>query len=315
MRVVITGAGGFIGSWLCRSHLADGHEVFAWTSPSNSKGRIPGVPDFAGIPVDIADTGAVARMLSEHKPDLVYHLAAQSYPNASWDDPVGTFRVNVGGTINLLGALCEAGLSPLVISAGSSAEYAPRRDGAAIREDDRLDPSSPYGVSKFVQDGLSELHGGHLGLRVIRVRPFFLVGPGKAGDVSSDFARRFIHAARTGEREVQVGNLDIVRDLLDIRDGIRAFRVLAARGIPGEVYNICSGTGYRIGDIFDTLNRITALGLVAVPDPALLRPVDEMIKIGSPLKLEGLGWKPVVNLLQTMNDILDYWRQEEPVCK
>ncbi|MEI6713452.1 MAG: GDP-mannose 4,6-dehydratase [Verrucomicrobiota bacterium] len=304
MRILITGAGGFIGSWLSRTLVAENHEVHGWHH------RAPARP-ISGeqtTVLDITNAKHVSQCIQELRPEIIFHLAAQSFPGKSWENPDATFRVNVGGTFNLLHATLDAAISPRIISVCSSAEYAPGTPGIPIREDSPLAPSNPYGHSKLIQDNVSESYGIRLGLDIIRVRPFFLIGPEKSGDVCSDFSRRFIEAETNHTTSIAVGNMAITRDFLDIRDGIRALILLSQRGTSGEVYNICAGRGYRIGDVFDALNEITHLGLVATTDPNLLRTVDELIKVGDPTRLINLGWNPSIPFKQSIRDILDYWK-------
>jgi GDP-4-dehydro-6-deoxy-D-mannose reductase len=174
-----------------------------------------------------------------------------------------------------------------------------------------MSPSSLYAVTKLTQDHMSRLYHEVKGLRVIRARPFFLVGPRKTGDVSSDFARGIVAVERGIRKELPVGNLDIVRDLLDVRDGAEAFWMIAERGRVGDVYNICSGSGCSIREILELFKSLAKVPVQSRVDPAKLRPIDELVKVGDPGKLMALGWAPRRSLGETIRDILEYWRGQE----
>lgn len=290
MSVFITGGAGFVGSWLA-DHLREMGEVVH--APTRAE-------------CDVQDAAAVRRGISDAQPAVVFHLAAQSLPGRSWSDPAGTVRANVTGTIHILEAIRAESLPCVSVIAGSSSEYA--ASDKPLCETDPLDPSSPYAISKFAADQTARLYGERYGLRVIRVRPFFLIGPRKVGDVSSDLARRVVAVERGVERELTVGNTEAVRDFLDVRDGVRALRVIAERGTPGEVYNIASGRGVSIAGLIEVFQRQARREFVVRRDPALVRPLDEPVKIGDSAKLRKLGWEPRHSLEESVGMLLEYWR-------
>jgi GDP-4-dehydro-6-deoxy-D-mannose reductase len=310
MRCLVTGAGGFIGSHLVEFLVAEGHEVTGL-----GRARTAALADagtgFTYAAADLLDRGAVGDLLDATRPEVVFHLAAQSYPGVSWKEPGRTFEVNVLGTIGLFDAILERKLSPAIVVAGSSSEYAPGRDDRRIAEDDELVPSSPYAVSKLAQDHLGRLYHAYHGLNVIRCRPFFLIGPRKEGDAASDFARGIV-AIESGQRaDLPVGNLDVVRDLLDARDGVEALWLLARRGRPGDVFNICSGTGYSLREVLEVYRGLARAEVAARVDPGRIRPIDEMVKVGDPSRLLALGWSAKRSIRRTLGDILEYWRDRE----
>lgn len=308
MRCLVTGATGFIGGHLVDRLCGEGHDVWALV---RNPGRAAALP--AGVhacPGSVEDVPACVRALAEARPDAVYHLAAQSLPVVSWREPQATHRANLMGTLHLLGAVREQAPGARVLVAGSSAEYAVDPEGRAIPEDGRLGPSSPYGVSKLAADLAAQLYGERHRLQVVRVRPFFLVGPRKTGDVCSDLARGIVAIERGAAGVLRVGNLDIVRDLLDITDGVRGLMIAAEQGRPGEVYNVCSGQGYRLRDVLEQFKAVARVPVREETDPALLRPVDEKVKIGNPSRLQALGWRVELTLAQSLQGILDYWRAQ-----
>ena len=305
MRVLVTGAGGLIGSHLVEALVARGDLVQGW-------GRHP-TPETAALGAsvmiaDIADYSTVFRLLQDFAPDIVFHLAAQSIPAASWQDPAATYRTNVIGSINLLEAARQRPQPPRLLFAGSSAEYAEPDSGAALREDARLEPNSPYAASKAAMTELANLYARRYGLHLIVFRPFFLAGPRKVGDVCSDFARRIVAIERGAQNEMRVGTLEVVRDIMDVRDGVSALLRLADAGIPGEIYNIASGRGTSIQAVLDTYRSLAGARIEVIQDPALLRPLEQRVKIGDPTKLIALGWQPVHSLPDMLQNILNYWR-------
>jgi GDP-4-dehydro-6-deoxy-D-mannose reductase len=247
-------------------------------------------------------------------PGWVFHLAAQDNIPASWIDPEGTIRTNLGGTLNLLEALYAQSwrVPPVTIVVGSSAEYG-HTDPVEIpiREDRELRPSSPYGVSKVAADLLARVLGMRYGLPVIRVRPFYITGPGK-DDACAGFARQLLALERSGGDTIVAGNLDAVRDLVDVRDAADALVVLADRGAPGEVYNLCSGTGRTMRQILAFLIEASRLSVNVAVDPNRVRANDDAQLVGDNSKLSALGWRPLIAVAQTAGDILEYWRGALP---
>jgi GDP-4-dehydro-6-deoxy-D-mannose reductase len=310
MRSLITGADGFIGSYLVEALLGKGHDVCALAFSANPV--LDGLKDRVRlVHGDVLEREPLEKLLREVRPDVVFHLAAQSLPGVSWEKPELTYRVNVLGTVNLLESVRAAGLDPVVVVPGSSSEYAPRSDGKPIPETGEINPSSLYAVSKLAQDHVGRLYHEHHKMRVVRVRPFHLIGPRKTGDMSSDFARGVVAVERGRKADLPVGNLDVVRDLLDVRDGVGAFLCVAERGQAGEVYNICSGRGFSARDVLGLLKDLARAPVHERVDLAKLRPIEEMTKIGDPAKLIALGWQSVHPIRETLKDVLDYWRERE----
>jgi GDP-4-dehydro-6-deoxy-D-mannose reductase len=311
MKCLVTGAGGFIGRYLVEFLAEEKHEVVGLGRGPHPVLAASAGDCFAFVQADLLDRQAVGDVIASVSPEVVFHLAAQSFPSVSWKQPARTFEVNVLGTIGLFDEILARKLDPTIVVLGSSAEYGPSRDGRPITEQDELLPSSPYGVSKLAQDHLSRLYHAAHGLKIVRCRPFFLIGPRKAGDVSSDLARGAVAIERGQKEDLPVGRLDAVRDLLDVRDGVEALALLASCGHPGEVYNICSGTGYSLREILSVYRDLARVEVRERPDPGLIRPIDELVKVGNPARLHGLGWSPRRPIRQTLEDILEYWRERE----
>ncbi len=305
MRTVVTGGGGFIGWHLVDALARRGDIVQAWMH-RDGPGHWDATVETAVV--DISDRAAISRELARFLPDTVIHLAAQSLPGRSWEDPVATYQINVIGTINLLEAIRLLPRPPRILIAGSSAEYAEPADGNLIGEDAPTEPNSPYASSKLAADQLVQLYGRRYGLDLVRFRPFYLVGPRKTGDVCSDFARRVVDIERGKNSVMRVGSLEVVRDIIDVRDGVNGILCLAASGRKGDIYNICGGSAVSIGDILHVYRRLAAVSFDVVQDEALLRPLEQKIKLGDPGKLRALGWRPKYDLDSTLRSILDYWR-------
>ncbi len=309
MKCLVTGASGFIGSHLTEFLLRQGLSVYGLDKKMGKfLTDLPG--DFHFISCNLVDRERVMEAVAGVRPDYVFHLAAQSLPKVSWEDPETTFRINVFGTLYLLDAIRAAGIDPRIVIFCSSGEYAISKNGKPISEDFPLEPYNPYALSKITQDHLSFLYWKAHQMRIVRVRPFFIIGPRKTGDVSSDFARGVVAIERGLAKKLRVGNLDIVRDFLDVQDAVRAIYLIADQGISGETYNICAGTGHKVGEIIEELQHLSKAMIETESDPSLLRRLDEPIKIGDNSKLRDLGWSPSISFQESLAMILDSWRLE-----
>jgi GDP-4-dehydro-6-deoxy-D-mannose reductase len=307
MRYLITGARGFIGNHLSR-YLFENRQVVGLLDKypfTNLEQNVGSVEFYIG---DITNIDFIEKTILKFKPDIIYHLAAQSFPKVSWANPVLTMQVNIIGTLNLLEILRKKNLATKVIIFGSSSEYKQNRDGLPISETDPLEASSPYAVSKLASDNLSILYARNYNLNVVIVRPFFIIGKGKENDVCSDYAREIVKVEANKSNSVRVGNLEAVRDFLDIRDAIYALHTISEKGTSGEVYNICSGVGHSMGEILNIYSTLGTKKFSIENDLSLMRPLDEKIKIGNPKKIKELGWVQRFSFEESLLDILNYWR-------
>jgi GDP-4-dehydro-6-deoxy-D-mannose reductase len=290
---MVSGARGFVGSWLT-AHLVESGD------------------DVVGIDheVEITDRDAVGAAMVEAAPDMVYHLAALTNVGRSWTDPEEVFRVNAMGTLYVLEAARACPRPPRVLIVSSAEVYgAVPEERLPVTEDAALAPVTPYAASKVAAEYLGVQAHLAYGLPVLRVRPFNHVGPGQsAGFVVSALAERIVQARRNGAPSIMVGNLTARRDLTDVRDVVRAYRLLAERGVPGEVYNVCSGRDIAIADVAIQLQKLAGTELRLELDPSLSRPVDVPVVRGDPTKLhEATGWEPSFSLDRTLLDVLDQW--------
>lgn len=311
MKILVTGASGFIGRYLASHAAGLGHEVTGTylASPELSS-RIDTDRTIRWRPLDIQDGAAVRRTVAAVKPDAVFHLAAQAYAKRAWADPIDTFRTNVLGTIHLYEALRRAPPKNGVLLTASAAAYGIPAN-LPIREDAPLWATNPYGVSKAAQETISYQYFLNFGLRIVRARLFGTTGPGKTGDALNDFARQVARLERGGVPAVlKVGNLEPRRDISDIRDSVRGLWTVFERGDPPQPVNVGAGRSYSVRWIVDQLVGLASVPLTVETDPGLLRPTDELDNASDTTRLESLGHRRDYPLERTIRDALEFWRAE-----
>jgi GDP-4-dehydro-6-deoxy-D-mannose reductase len=297
MRVLVTGSKGFVAHWLI-AHLEDqGDEVIGLDTE-----------------VDITEPAGLREVVTTAEPDAVCHLAAQASVGASFGNSEATYRVNAVGTANVLDAALACRARPRVLLISSSEVYG--RAGPQdlpLREDHPFAPVSPYAASKAAAEmiGIQTWLGS--GLEVVRVRPFNHTGPGQRPDfVVPALAAQVAQAVSSGADRLSTGNLEARRDLSDVRDVVRAYRLLLESGRPGEVYNVCRGEAVSIREVAERLLTLAGVDLPIVVDPARVRPVEIPELRGDPTRIRAaVGWKPEYGLDQTLADVLEYWQRRE----
>jgi GDP-4-dehydro-6-deoxy-D-mannose reductase len=304
---LVTGATGFAGSHLGDQLLAVEPVVAAWASRG---GRPPaaGDPRVRWTAVDLLDRDGVGRALAELRPSLIYHCAGVAHVGESWSRPERALRVNVMGTHHVLEGVRTAGLECPVLVTGSALVY--RSSSLPITEDDPIGPSDPYGVSKLAQEMLA--------LRfqpapVFLVRPFNHAGPRQSPAYITSSIAQQIAEIEAGLREpvLSVGNLETRRDITDVRDTVRAYRMLVQHGRPARPYNVCSGRAYRMRDLLDALVGLSDRTIDVEVDPSRLRPSDNPVIAGDRSRITAeAGWTPQIPIEQTLGDLLKYWRHE-----
>ncbi len=265
------------------------------------------------VECDIRDASSVTKAIEKSRPDYIFHLAAQSFVPTSWHAPAETLMTNILGELNIFEAVRELDLDSRIQIAGSSEEYGKVFENEVpIEETNPLRPLSPYGVSKVAQDLLGYQYHQSYGLNIVRARAFNHEGP-RRGDVfvTSNFAKQIAEIEKDlKEPLIEVGNLEAKRDFSDVRDIVKAYWLSLEKGVPGEVYNICSGQTIKIKDMLDMLLSLSSVKVEIRQDPARMRPSDVLILLGDCTKFkEATGWEPEIPFKQTLEDLLNYWRE------
>ncbi|MGA3029977.1 MAG: GDP-mannose 4,6-dehydratase [Candidatus Limnocylindrales bacterium] len=300
MRVFVTGAIGFVGQWLEKELRGSGHEVVA----------APG-PDV----LDIADKAGLVRWLDQPSgvPDAVIHLAGMAFAPDAFVDPREAFRVNVGGTVALFEALREIGIRPPVLVTCSADAYgAPRPEDLPLREDAPLAPNNAYGLSKVAQEGAAAEASARYGFPVIVTRAFNHTGPGQRPVfVVPAMAQRVMAMKRGQATSIPAGNLDVGRDLTDVRDVVVAYRLLVQASAKGElgdrftVVNVASGEVVTVRSLILRLCALAGVTPAIEIDPSLVRTDDPPeIRGDSALIRQLVGWEPCIPLERTLADVL-----------
>jgi GDP-4-dehydro-6-deoxy-D-mannose reductase len=316
-RALITGISGFVGSHLAELLLDKNFEVHGivrWRSKTEN------IDDFKEKLIlhdgDMTDLSSLIKILKQVKPNLIFHLAAQSFVLSSWKSPSQTLHTNVIGTSNLLEAIIslkDDSFDPIVQFAGSSEEYGlVLPNEVPIKETNPLRPLSPYGVSKVATDMLAHQHLRSYGIRTIVTRSFNSTGP-RRGEVfvCSTFAKQIAEIEK-GKKEpvISHGNLDAKRDFTDVRDIARAYLLAVEKCKPGEVYNICSGKAHSMKEILSMLLSLADTSVELKEDPERMRPSDVSILHGDYSKFKkATGWQPTIEIKKTLEDLLNYWRE------
>ncbi len=316
MRVLITGITGFAGSHLADYILVNHRDVkvyglVRWRSRMEN---ILHIQDKIRLfEADLKDIVSLNKCLAEIKPDRIFHLAAQSFVPTSWLCPAETFAINAIGQINLFEAVLGLKLSPKIQVAGSSEEYGlVNADEIPMKETNPLRPLSPYAVSKVAQDFLAFQYFKSYGLRTIRTRGFNHTGP-RRGEVfiCSNFAKQIAEIEKKKKEPViYVGNLEARRDFTDVRDIVRGYWLCLEKGEDGEVYNVGTGKTYSMREILDMLLSLSKIKVKVEVDPQRLRPSDVPVLLSDCTKLKELtGWQPKIPIRQSLEDLLNYWRE------
>jgi len=328
MKVLITGITGFVGSHLADYILAEqkGVEIVGlvrWRSPADNIRHIQDKLDLGFG--DLLDLASLNTLLVKYKPEIIFHLAAQSYVDFSFIAPVNTLENNIIGTANLLEAVRmlknSSGYDPVIHICSSSEVYGQvREEDIPITENTPLRPASPYAVSKVGEDLIAAQYWLSWKIKTIRTRMFTHTGP-RRGEVFvvSNFAKQ-IAAIEAGLKApvVKVGNLNSVRTFTDVRDAVKAYWLLVTKCPPGEVYNIGGVETMTVGEMLDRLIKLSTCSDIKIEvDQARIRPSDVTLQIPSTEKFHRVtGWKPTIKFGQTMKDSLDYWRKfyQRGVC-
>jgi GDP-4-dehydro-6-deoxy-D-mannose reductase len=290
VRALITGSSGFVGRHLAAHLAASGDEVTA-----------------VDREVDVTDEVSLRAVVAASRPEVVYHLAALTHVGESWEKPAEYTRVNVVGTQCVLDAVAALRPAAVTIVVSSSEVYGVTRvEDQPLVESFRLAPANPYSASKVEAERVARDAVRERGQLVVIARPFNHVGPGQStGFVVPALVQRLLDARERGEDSVAVGDLSTRRDFLDVRDVVRAYRMLAFAGVAGEAYNVASGHDVAIAEVAEQLVDRVAPGTRLVVDPALLRPIEVPVARGSHEKLtRATGWTPTIPLATSLDDVV-----------
>jgi GDP-4-dehydro-6-deoxy-D-mannose reductase len=316
MRVLVTGASGFVGGHLCEHLLAQGDLVVG----ISASGRWPHALTHLERSIRLergnlcdVDESELTTWLRRKQPEVIYHLAAQSNPSLSLSDPRGTWAVNLGGTLNLLEATKAAALKPAprVILVSSGVCYGnPTPQQVPVSEDCPLRPTNPYSASKAAADLLGIQHYLAYGSDIVIVRPFNHAGPRQSPTyVLAGLALQVAEVEARQRVKIEVGNLEVIRDFTDVRDVVNGYRLLAEYGKPGQVYNLGSERGTKLANALEHFRSLAHCQVDIQMDPERLRPADQPLLVANAEKLRSAtGWKPRYSIEQTLADTLRYYQ-------
>ena len=313
MRILITGISGFVGPHLARHIASTAPEAEVWglvwaADPAQAPSSIQQIEG------DLTDISSVKAALDEVRPEIIFHLAAASSVASSWDHPGRFLEVNAVGTVNLLEVVRTLGLDARVVVSSSAEVYgAVPTEQQPITEDSPLEPLSPYAASKAAQDLLTAQYYHGYGMPTVRLRLFHHTGPGRPTQfVASSFAHQIARIEKgLDPTRLAVCNLEAIRDFTDVRDVTRAYWLAATRGVPGDAYNVCSSRRTSIRRVLDMLLAHSEVEVEVEVDPDRLRAADIPCLVGDHSKFsDTTGWQPEIPLVQTLGDLLNWWRDE-----
>ena len=312
--VLITGVSGFVGTHLAAALRQRGGVRIYGTILSPDEMTAGSPPEVELIVCRLEDPISVEAAVRRAEPSVVYHLAAQSSVPRSLADPGGTFQTNVMGALHVLEALRRVeSLRSLILVSSAEVYGTVSEADLPVGEDAALDPTNPYACSKACADFLGAQYFRTFKLPVVRIRPFNHIGPGQSKVFAASSFACQIAEIEAGLRppQIMVGSLDAKRDFTDVRDVVQAYVLAADRCIPGEVYNLCSGRAVGMRQVLDGLLASTSSRVEIIPDPQRMRPSDIPITLGDCSKFKAAtGWSPSITMGRTLNDLLDYWREQ-----
>jgi len=303
MKILVTGACGFVGRHLIHELTTHGHQVIGL-----DMGSTPAwLTSASFISANITDAETVEKVVAEVRPDACIHLAAWAFVPSGSVDPAKILNINLVGTTYILEAFRKISSAARILFISTSHVYGMRARATPIQEDDLLGPDTFYAISKAAADQICLLYAKQYGMNIMVARPHNHIGPGQSPQFAiASFARQ-VAAIRDGAPAVmKVGNLDNRRDFTDVRDIVRAYRLLAEKGIIGKAYNIASGLEVRVGDVLTRLCELAGVNPDISRDPAFYRPLDENPTLDTRRIRQDTGWKSVIPLDQTLKDILNH---------
>lgn len=315
----MTGASGFVARHFISALCAQGSEC-------EIIGADRGISKWLFVPpndtkidyetVDLLDKKRIAQLIENTQPNFIVHLASLSSVASSWHDPVGSYQNNTNIFLNIVEAVRMTGLQTRILSIGSSEEYGPTKTPALpIVEDTPLNPCSPYAVARVSQEMLGKLYAANFGLDIVLTRSFNHLGIGQRDNFFiPSIVRQVVGARHAGavKCSLKTGNVDLIRDFIDVRDVVAAYLLLLSKGKSGEVYNVCSGRGVRLIELIEKIADCAKIGVEISRDEKLMRPTDIPAIIGSNEKLKkATGWSSKYSIEQSIRDIVDAMGKSE----
>ncbi|NPE30016.1 GDP-mannose 4,6-dehydratase [Methanococcoides sp. SA1] len=311
---LVTGANGFCGRHLI--NLLEGKDDIVY----GISRRIPDElrikhPNVKYEQCNLIDHIAVYNFLKKTKPDYIFHLAAESSVASSWESPINIINNNILSQLNIFEVVRELGLDTKIIIACSSEEYGLVDESKLpVNENCCFNPLSTYAVSKVSQDMLAYQYYKSYNMNIVRVRSFNLTGPGRSSNYAlSSFAKQIANIEKgLIKNTLSVGNLNVKRDYTDVRDAMKAYFQIALKSKPGAVYNLCSGNAHNLNDLLEILVSLSTLDVNIKVDESKFRPSDLPTMVGDNSKIKTeIGWVPEIDIYETLQDLLNYWRESD----
>lgn len=307
-KLLITGAAGFVAGYFIE-FLKENEIEYDILGLDIVDKLSCDYPSYKYKRINLQDKELIKEVIENFKPDYILHLASISSVSESWSYPVESFVNNTNIFLNIIESIRELQLSTRILSVGSSEEYGNYpSDKMPLKEDYELKPCNPYSVARVSQEMLSKLYADNYGLNIIMTRSFNHIGPRQNDKfVIPSFVKQLLNAKTTGTLRIDVGNVEIVRDFLDVRDVVEAYHKILIEGKIGEIYNVCSGNGIKLKEIINMVAEQLSITPEIYVDKNRLRPTDNLIIVGDNTKLKSeLNWQPKHSLVQTLKDMITY---------
>lgn len=305
-RVLIFGAGGFVGSYLCKEFLNNGYKVSGTDKGEGS--ALPSEVDF--YKTDLMQADEVEKLIGQIQPDIIVNLAAISSVGASWNMPQATMAINVIGALNIMEAARKSEQKPRILFVGSSEEYVISEN--PLDENTQLNANNPYGISKVTQEQFAKLYREQYGLKIYCVRPFNHTGIGQRDSfVLPSFCKQVAEIDKSGkDGKIQVGNLKVKRDFSHVKDVVRAYRMIVESDNCNQIYNVGSGNAYSLEDMLTYIIGLSNQNIEIEVDQNRIRPTDQpVICCDRSLIGKELGWKPQYDVYDALKEMFDYYKE------
>lgn len=303
-RVLIFGAGGFVGSYLCKEFLNNGYKVSGTDKEEGS--ALPSEVDF--YRTDLMQANEVEKLIGQIQPDIIVNLAAISSVGASWNMPQTTMAINVIGALNIMEAARKSEQKPRILFVGSSEEYVISEN--PLDENTQLNANNPYGISKVTQEQFAKLYREQYGLKIYCVRPFNHTGIGQRDSfVLPSFCKQVAEIDKSGkDGKIQVGNLKVKRDFSHVKDVVRAYRMIVESDNCNQIYNVGSGNAYSLEDMLTYIIGLSNQHIEIEVDQNRIRPTDQpVICCDRSLIGKELGWEPQYNVYDALKEMYEYY--------